>query len=124
MSDGILLIALLALPFVGSIIAALRPVNARTAAAWLAGAVALAAPLIAAQFSPDVARAEVIRLSLDNSNDRFVPTRVAAQGCGFNRWMQHTRNCVSRRSVADEAKVTDLLHGKSEGTNVGPLAEG
>ena len=21
---------------------------------------------------------------------------------GFNRWMQHTRNCVSRRSVADE----------------------
>ena len=29
---------------------------------------------------------------------------------GFNRSMQHTRNCVSKRSVADEAKTQDLLH--------------
>ena len=65
MSDGILLIALLALPFVGSIVAALLPVNARNAAAWLAGAVALAALLIAAQFYSDVARPEVVRLSLE-----------------------------------------------------------
>ena len=65
MSDGILLIALLALPFVGSIVAALLPVNARNAAAWLAGAVALAALLIAAQFYSDVARTEVVRLSLE-----------------------------------------------------------
>ncbi|MDP1682783.1 MAG: hypothetical protein Q8L39_13555, partial [Burkholderiales bacterium] len=41
---------------------------------------------------------------------------------GFNRWMQHTRNCISRRSVADEAKTKDLLHGKSEGADVGALA--
>jgi hypothetical protein len=34
--------------------------------------------------------------------------------CGFNRWMQHTRNCASRRSVANETKTTDLLHGKPE----------
>ena len=26
-------------------------------------------------------------------------------GLGFNRSMQHTRNCFSRRSVADEAKT-------------------
>ena len=65
MSDDLLLIALLALPFVGSIIAALLPVNARNAEAWLAGAVALAALLIAAQFYPDVARAEVIQLPLE-----------------------------------------------------------
>src|SRR5688572_2547868 len=65
MSDGILLIALLALPFVGSIVAALLPVNARNAEAWLAGAVALAALLIAAQFYPDVARADIIRLHVE-----------------------------------------------------------
>ena len=65
MSDGTLLIALLALPFVGSIAAALLPVNARNAEAWLAGAVALTALLIVAQFYPDVARAEVIQIQLE-----------------------------------------------------------
>ena len=30
--------------------------------------------------------------------------------CGFNRSMQHTRICVSRRSVADETETADLLH--------------
>jgi hypothetical protein len=37
---------------------------------------------------------------------------------GFNRWIQHTRGCVNRRSVADEAKATDLLHGKPESAYV------
>jgi hypothetical protein len=41
---------------------------------------------------------------------------------GFNGSMQHTRDCVSRRSVADEAKTEDLLHGKSEILDVGALA--
>ena len=44
-------------------------------------------------------------------------------GLGFNRWKQHTRNCVSRRSVAGEAKTTDLLHGMPESAHVGTLAE-
>ena len=61
MSDDALLIALLALPFAGSIAAALFPANARNAEAWLAGAVALAALAIAAKFYPAFARAEVIR---------------------------------------------------------------
>jgi hypothetical protein len=44
--------------------------------------------------------------------------------CGFNRSMQHTRICVSRkRSVADETKTTDLLHGNPESAHVGTLAE-
>jgi hypothetical protein len=30
---------------------------------------------------------------------------------GFNRSMQHTKNCVGRRSVADEAAETNLLLG-------------
>ncbi|MFZ5582672.1 MAG: hypothetical protein ACOZCK_08435 [Pseudomonadota bacterium] len=30
---------------------------------------------------------------------------------GFNRSMQHIQSCVSRRSVADEAKTKNLLHG-------------
>jgi hypothetical protein len=42
---------------------------------------------------------------------------------GFNGSMQHTGDCVSRRSVADEAKTEDLLHGKSESVDVGALAE-
>jgi multicomponent K+:H+ antiporter subunit A len=37
------LIVLLALPFVGSVLATLLPVNARSAEAWLAGGVALGA---------------------------------------------------------------------------------
>ncbi|MHB0926260.1 MAG: transposase, partial [Gallionellaceae bacterium] len=36
---------------------------------------------------------------------------ISALQCGFNRSMQHIRICVSRRSVANEAKTTDLLHG-------------
>ena len=50
--------------------------------------------------------------------------RLSAAECGFNRWMQHTRDCVSRRSVADETKTPDLLHGKPESSDVGALAEG
>ena len=46
----------------------------------------------------------------------------APMGLGFNRSMQHTRNCVSRRSVANEAKTKDSLLGKSESANVGALA--
>src|ERR1700722_66542 len=48
---------------------------------------------------------------------------VAILGCGFNRSMQHTSNCVSRRSVADDPKITDQLYGRPEGFDVGALAE-
>lgn len=34
-----------------------------------------------------------------------------AFGLGFNRSMQHLKFCVSRRSVANEAKNEDLLLG-------------
>ncbi len=61
MSDGTLLIALLALPFAGSIAAALLRANARDAGAWLAGAVALTALAIAARLYPAVAHGDVIR---------------------------------------------------------------
>src|SRR5947207_15507364 len=54
---------------------------------------------------------------------RYSACVAAAFTCGFNRWKQNTRNCVSRRSVADEATATDLLHGKPEGAHVGALAE-
>jgi hypothetical protein len=35
---------------------------------------------------------------------------VADLCCGFNRSMQHTKICVSRRSVADETENPDLLY--------------
>jgi hypothetical protein len=34
------------------------------------------------------------------------------------------RSCVSRRSVADEIPVEDLLHGAAKGPDVGTLAKG
>jgi multicomponent K+:H+ antiporter subunit A len=61
MSEATLLIVLLALPFVGSIAAALLPVNARNAEAWLAGAVALATVFIVSAYFPAMSLGEVVR---------------------------------------------------------------
>src|SRR5512139_1981995 len=55
-------------------------------------------------------------------NVRFSETVMSAMGCGFNRSMQHTRICVSRRSVADEIQDTDSLHRKPKSSDVGALA--
>ena len=52
-----------------------------------------------------------------------IPDQWLFKTGGFNRWMQHTRDCASRRSVADETKTSDLLHGKPESADVGALAE-
>ena len=41
---------------------------------------------------------------------------------GFNRWMQHTRRCLSSRSVADAPTDTNLLLGYTEVVDVGSLA--
>ena len=65
MSDETLLIVLTALPFVGSVAAALLPVNARNAEAWLAGAIALAALGITWKFYPQVASGEIIRSQVE-----------------------------------------------------------
>lgn len=40
---------------------------------------------------------------------------------GFNWWMQHNNDCVSMRSVADEAENPDSLHQNTEGHHVGAL---
>jgi multicomponent K+:H+ antiporter subunit A len=74
MSDSTLLIVLLALPFAGSVAAALLPVNARNAEAWLAGAIALAALGIAWKYYPQVAAGNVIR-----ADHEWLPTL----GLGF-----------------------------------------
>jgi hypothetical protein len=44
-------------------------------------------------------------------------------------WIQpvdatHLAACCGARSVADEAKTSDPLHGEPEGADVGALAEG
>jgi multicomponent K+:H+ antiporter subunit A len=65
MSDYTLLAILLVLPFAGSVAAMLLPVNARNAEAWLAGAIALAALVIAASFYPDVRVGGVIRAQFE-----------------------------------------------------------
>ena len=62
MSDSMLLILLIALPFVGSLIAALLPTNARNAEAWLAGAIALSGLLITASYFQDDAAGKVARI--------------------------------------------------------------
>lgn len=46
------LLLVLALPFLGSLCAALLPANARNAEAWLAGLIALACTLLVASLYP------------------------------------------------------------------------
>ena len=58
-----LLLALLALPFAGSVAAAFFPANARNAEAWLAGAIALAAHLLAWSVYPEMSDGQVLRAS-------------------------------------------------------------
>ncbi len=50
------------LPFVGSLIAAFLPSNARNAEAWLAGLVAVTCSVLVASFYPEIAAGEVVRL--------------------------------------------------------------
>ena len=64
MSDGALLISLAALPFAGSLAAALFPANARNAEAWLAGAVALGGLVLAASVYPEMSQGQVLRFDL------------------------------------------------------------
>lgn len=61
MTEHVVLLLLLVLPFAGSVAAALLPVNARNAEAWLAGAIALIVLITAATFYPTVARGELAR---------------------------------------------------------------
>src|SRR6185295_11946423 len=62
MSTETLLILVLALPFAGSLAAALLPANARNREAWLAGAVALTVHVLAWTAYPEMANAQVLRL--------------------------------------------------------------
>jgi len=61
----VLLILLLALPFAGSLCAALFPANARNAEAWLAGAVALAGLALTAFVYPEMSNGQILRLDLE-----------------------------------------------------------
>ena len=54
------LILILALPFAGSLCAALLPSNARNAEAWLAGLIALACAVLVASLYPQVAGGGVV----------------------------------------------------------------
>ena len=61
MPHHVLLIAVIALPFLGSLVAALFPTNARNAEAWLSGAVALAGLVMVAMLYPAVAEGGTVR---------------------------------------------------------------
>jgi regulator of protease activity HflC (stomatin/prohibitin superfamily) len=52
---------------------------------------------------------------------RSMQAQITAERGGFNRSMQHTDHCAGRRSVADEVPDTNLLHGCSEGIDVGAM---
>ena len=60
-----LLAALVALPFVGAVLAALLSPNARNAEAWLAGTVALGGLIITASAYPSVVDGGVVRHTID-----------------------------------------------------------
>ena len=61
MPYDIFLIAVLALPFLGSLLAALLPANARNAEAWLAGVIALVGLALVAASYPQIIDGRVIR---------------------------------------------------------------
>jgi len=63
-APGVLLLALLALPFAGAIAAAPLPATARNREAWLAGALALAVHALAWTAYPEMAHGQVLRLDL------------------------------------------------------------
>jgi len=65
MSNQTLLVVLVALPFLGSLVAGFLPANARNAEAWLAGAVALTGVALAAIWYPDVVDGGVVRYQLE-----------------------------------------------------------
>jgi len=58
------LILILALPFAGSLLAAMLPPNARNLEAWLAGLIALACAVLAALQFPLIARGQVLETTL------------------------------------------------------------
>jgi len=64
-ADVVLLTALVALPFAGSLVAALLPTNARNAEAWLAGSVALAGLAITAWFFKPMAQGSIVRAEFE-----------------------------------------------------------
>lgn len=59
------LLILIALPFIGSVIAAFMPATARNREAWLAGGVALVCLLLVAWLYPQVADGGVVRFTVD-----------------------------------------------------------
>lgn len=65
MPDDALLIATLALPFLGSLVTAFFPANARNAEAWVSGAVALAELVILAPFYATTADGGVVRATVE-----------------------------------------------------------
>ncbi len=64
MAPELLLIVLAALPFAGSVVAALLPANARNAEAWLAGAVAVAGVVVAIILYPALADGAVLHFKV------------------------------------------------------------
>ncbi|MEE1658262.1 monovalent cation/H+ antiporter subunit A [Microvirga sp. CF3062] len=69
MSSGMPLLAIVALPFIGSLVAAFLRQDARNGAAFLAGTVALCATILTAVQYPAVGRGGVLRTSLE-----WIPT--------------------------------------------------
>src|SRR3546814_813792 len=65
MPDASLLVTILALPFAGSVIAALLRHNARNTEAWLAGAIALAGLVMAVTFYPHIVGGGVVRHEIE-----------------------------------------------------------
>ncbi len=48
---------------------------------------------------------------------------MSANGCGFNRSMQHLISNDREEDVENEAATKDLLHRRTKGVDVGSLEE-
>src|SRR5690606_10445369 len=65
MSTSVLLVASIALPFFGAVVAGMLPIHARTVAAWLGGAVAVLVFALAILAFPRMSMGEVLRYEVE-----------------------------------------------------------
>ena len=64
MTNEVLLLLVLLLPFAASIAAGMLPHNARNAEAWLAGTVALTGLTLTLTFYPEMSAGQVVRMKV------------------------------------------------------------
>src|SRR5690625_7918133 len=81
MSHSLLLIASLALPFVGAVVAGMLPTHARNVAAWLGGGIAVAGVVLTVMALPTIGTGEVARNEIAWMTSQGLNLTLRLAGC-------------------------------------------